>query len=455
MNALLAFLLAISLLVAVHEFGHYWVARRLGVKVLKFSIGFGRPLLRWTRGADRTEYVLAWLPLGGFVQMLDEREGPVAATELHRAFNRQVLWRRSAIVAAGPLFNLLFAVLAYWLVFVLGSTGLKPVVGEVYAGSLAERAGIRVGDQWLAVAGKDTPTWDSVLYQLMASGVAEGRVGVRLLAASGDERTHELDLRPLFRQQEQPDILDFLGIAVRKPVLPAVLGTITSGGAAQRAGLQPGDRVLRVDGEPVADWPDWVKRVRAGAGQTLSVEIERDSRRLMLPLSPDSKQDRGETYGFIGAGVKVPDNYRDEYFVLQRFGPLDGLAAALQRTADLSWMTLRVIGKMLVGEVSLHNLSGPITIADAAGKTAGYGYEAFLKFLAVVSVSLGVLNLLPIPVLDGGHLVYFFIEWLRGAPLSEAVMEWTQKIGILLLAGLMALALTMDINRLLGGGLGG
>ncbi len=448
---LLAFAVAIGILVSVHEFGHFWVARRLGIRVLRFSIGFGRALWRRQRAPDEPEYVLAAIPLGGYVKMLDEREGEVDPAEAHRAFNRQSLWVRSAVVVAGPLFNLLFAVLALWAVFMLGETGVRPLVGQVAPGSVAAEAGFRPGEEIEAVNGEPAPIWGMVMQALAEASVSGGPVRVRVRGADGAPVEHVLPAGALGDMSEQPDVLKRIGITPNRPRVPPVFGEVLPGEPAAQAGLRPGDRIVSADGQPMTDWGDWVAYVQSHPGQPIHLLIARDGAFRKIELIPATRRLGERTIGRIGAVNRpLPESETARYRVDYRLGPLAALGSAVTRTADYSWLTLKVIGRILSGRASVHNLSGPLSIADAAGRTASYGLVYFLKFLAVVSISLGVLNLLPVPVLDGGHLVYFLIEAVRGSPVPDSWMEQGQRIGIILLAALMGLAFYVDISRYFG-----
>ena len=445
-----SFLVALAILISVHEFGHFWVARRLGVKVLRFSIGFGRPLLRRQRDPDSTEYVLAGIPLGGYVKMLDEREGEVPPDQLHLAFNRQPLWKRSAIVAAGPFFNFAFAILVYWAIFATGETGLRPVIGAVTPDSIAAEAGFQSGDELLRIGDRKSPTWDSAVFALMAGALGHEDLPVRVRDASGVEQERRISGEQLAELPEDPNLLERLGLGPLRPSLPPVIGELTPGEPAEQAGLRVGDRVLAVNGTPVEDWREWVELVRKSPGSQMRVEIERNGERLELPVTPREIVADGAPIGRIGAGVQARDDLLDPYRVEVRYGPLDALFQSVHKTLDMSQLMLRVMGHMLVGQASVENLSGPITIAETAGRTASYGLGYFIKFLAVVSISLGVLNLLPIPVLDGGHLLYFLIEGVKGSPLSERAQLQGQRIGVALLAALMTLAFYVDLSQLFG-----
>jgi regulator of sigma E protease len=449
LHTILSFIVVLAILIAVHEFGHFWVARRLGVKVLRFSIGFGRPLVRWVGRRDGTEYVLAGIPLGGYVKMLDEREEEVDPAEAHRAFNRQKLWRRAAIVLAGPLFNLFFAVLLYWGILVIGDTGSRALIGTVATGSIAAEAGLEAGDELLRVGDRPTPTWEAAVFALMAEALDGRDLPVRIRDAEGDERTYVLNGRALAALPEDPAILGNLGLAPARPLLPPVLGEVIPGEAAAAAGLQTGDRILDTNDKPVTSWDAWVAMVRDHPGQTLRVRIARGGQELNLALTPRTAPGPTGEIGRVGAGVEVPEELLAQYRTVVRLGPVDALGAAVAKTADMSWLMLKVMGRMLTGQASIENLSGPISIAESAGRSASHGWSYFIKFLAVVSISLGVLNLLPIPVLDGGHLLFFLVEAIKGGPLSEQIQMQGQRIGVALLAILMSLAFFVDIQRLL------
>jgi regulator of sigma E protease len=445
-----SFVVALAILIAVHEFGHFWVARKLGVKVLRFSIGFGRPLWRHQARDGETEYVIAAIPLGGYVKMLDEREAPVDAADRERAFNRQSLPVRSAIVVAGPLFNFIFAIFAFWLIFVMGDIGLKPLVGEVEPDSRAEQAGFLPGDEILEVGEQKTPSWENVVYSLLAQSLDQTSLPIRVLSESGLERQRMLDTRDLQTLAEEGKVLENLGLKPDRPTFPPVIGEVLSGEPAERAGLLTGDRILSVDGTTVESWPQWVEYVQARPEQTLQLEIERAGEILTLPITTAVMGEGEKAYGRIGAGVDAPDELMEGYRSLVRYGPVDAVGHAFTKTWDMSLLMLRMLGKMVIGEVSVKNLSGPISIADTAGKSASFGLVYFIKFLAVVSVSLGVLNLLPIPVLDGGHLFFFLIEAVKGGPLPERFVEQGQKIGMMILLVIMSIAFYVDLNRYLG-----
>ena len=449
----IAFVVAIGVLVTVHEFGHFWVARRLGVKVLRFSVGFGRALWSRRHGEDGTEYVIAAVPLGGYVKMLDESEGEVAEHERHRAFNRQPLPARVAVVVAGPAFNFLFAILAYWCMYMIGIEGLRPMVAEVAPGSVAERAGFQAGDEVRSVQGGEVVTWQSAVQSILAASLDGGSVAVEVVDASGRRRERVADLGAVALDDlTRGRFFDRLGLEPDRPVVPAVIGWIEPGRPAERDGLRGGDHVVRAGGGTVADWSDWVRIVRERPGETFLVVVERDGAELAIRLTPDVEQAAdGSRFGRIGAGAREPDEgLIERFYVTERDNPWSALVKGITKTGEVSWLTLRMIWKMLLLEVSVENLSGPIGIAEYAGTSAQFGLSRFLEFLGIVSVSLGILNLLPIPLLDGGHLLYYAVEFIRGRPVSEASRFAAQRLGIALLVGLMGLALYNDLARLLG-----
>jgi regulator of sigma E protease len=445
-TTLVAFVIAISILVTVHEFGHFWVARRLGVKVLRFSIGFGSPL--WSRiGQDGVEYVVAAIPLGGYVKMLDEREGDVDPSERHLAFNRQGKSVRAAIVVAGPVLNFLFAILAYWLVFTVGETGMRPVVGQVEPSTVAAEAGFLSGDEIVKVGDQDTASWEQALYALMAAAVDGDDIPVRVKRKGEGEESLLLSGDSLAALIKNDDgVFEKLGL---KPMrLPAVIGELVPGEAAEKAGLKVGDRVVSVNEKSLASWGDWVEMIRANPGAEMRLLVVRADGTLPINMKVGEVMKDGAPQGRIGAGVQIEDDYFERMSSTVRYEPWVALGMSIKKTGKLSLLTLKVMWRMVTGNASVHNLSGPITIAQTAGKTAEYGFIQFVKFLALVSVSLGVLNLLPIPILDGGHLLYILVEAIRGRPLSDEILEGVQKVGLALLLSLMLLAFYVDIIRL-------
>lgn len=450
-QSIAAFIVAIGVLVTIHEFGHYWVARKMGVKVLRFSIGFGKPLWIKKAGIDQTEYVIASIPLGGYVKMLDEREGEVPESEINRAFNRKSVWQRFAIVAAGPVFNFIFAIVAYYLIFLAGVTGIKPVIGEVVNPSPAYSAGIKYQDTILSVNGMETITWEKARFTLLEESIDRGAINLVVQGIDQQIVQKNLDISGLrLLQDEQIDLLGELGISMWRPDIPPVIDEVIPGGAAETAGLIADDEILALDGQKIRNVNQWVEMIRAHPEQVLTLNVLRDGSKHELQIIPRKKQDNGSSYGFIGVKnrIEIPAEIRQEMEVLERYGPLSALTESLDKTWRMSWLTLKVLGKLVIGEASVKNLSGPITIARYAGLSASIGLEQFLGFLAIISISLGVLNLLPIPILDGGHLFYYLIEMVKGSPVSEATEIVGQKIGLALLIGLMSIAIYNDLSRL-------
>jgi len=445
-----SFIVALGILITVHEFGHYWVARRAGVKVLRFSVGFGRPLWKRVAGADQTEYVIAAIPLGGYVKMLDEREGNVSEQDLPRAFNRQPLSKRFAIVAAGPIFNFIFAIAAYWLMFMIGVPGIKPIIGQVADTSIAQQAGLKTGDQIITIDGDDAPTWSVARIKLIAKSLDESVVELQVLDQDQRSRIVNLDLTTITPDIKDGQILVALGIAPPRPNIPAVIGRLIDNGRALDAGLQAGDKVLFANKQPIEHWSHWVDYVRARPEQVIEIEVDRGGVVINLTLTPARVVTKeGEEIGRIGAAPVIPESLIPDHLrAFVQYSVFDSFVASCERTWDMSALTLRMIGKMLSGSVSLDNLSGPITIAKYAGYTASAGLVSFLAFLAIVSISLGVLNLLPIPLLDGGHLMFYIIELIKGSPLAENIEAVFQRVGILFLGLLMSIAIFNDFSRL-------
>ncbi|MCO7569864.1 sigma E protease regulator RseP [Pseudomonas chlororaphis] len=440
-------LVALGVLVTFHEFGHFWVARRCGVKVLRFSVGFGMPLLRWhdRRG---TEFVIAAIPLGGYVKMLDEREGDVAVEELDQSFNRKSVRQRIAIVAAGPIANFLLALVFFWGLAMLGSQQVRPVIGDVEAGSIAAQAGLAAGQEIIAIDGEPTSGWAAVNLQLVRRLGESGalQVLVREQGATA-ESPRQLVLDKWLKGADEPDPIRSLGIRPWRPALPPVLAELDPKGPAQAAGLKSGDRLLALDGQSLNDWQQVVDWVRMHPGSKIVLQVERDGARVEIPVTLASRGESKAPSGYLGAGVKAVD-WPPEMLREVSYGPLEAIREGARRTWTMSVLTLESLKKMLFGELSVKNLSGPITIAKVAGASAQSGIADFLNFLAYLSISLGVLNLLPIPVLDGGHLLFYLIEWARGRPLSDRVQGWGIQIGISLVVGVMLLALVNDLGRL-------
>ncbi len=503
--AIVAFIVAIGVLVSIHEFGHFWVARRLGFKVLRFSVGFGRPLLRWQErepgdgrwrfaripatqplpdqesaaaslSSPPTEYWLSSIPLGGYVKLLDEREGPVPAQDAHRAFTRRPVPHRIAVLLAGPGFNFLFAIVAYWVMFVSGVPGIKAIIGPVAAGSIAAEAGLLQDQEIVSIGDRDTPTWEAAVLGILDELLGDGVIDMTVREPSGATRRIELDVRGSEAELTEPGaLLTGLGFAPG-PIRPAVLGDLTPGLAAERAGLRPGDRVLRLDGQDINGFNELVAAVRVRPGETVTALVERSGRELTVEIEigevivqgeelsvevesgevfrQGSGQGSGqdERRGLIGAAenVEVIRAIAESVSITERYGVLEALPKGVAKTWEMSVLTVRMLGRMIVGDVSVRNISGPINIAAYAGDSAQAGLGSFLSFLSIVSISLGILNLLPVPLLDGGQIVYQLAEVVKGSPLSERAMIFGQQLGLLLLVVLMSFAFYNDLSRIFG-----
>ena len=447
-GAAAAFVVAVGILVAVHEFGHFWVARRLGVRVLRFSIGFGRPV--WTRlGADGTEYAIGILPLGGYVKMLDAHDGELPAAERAQAFNTKPLWARSAVVLAGPAFNFLFAALAWWLVYMIGIAALKAVVGEVTPGSLAARAGLEPGDAVVAIEGREARTWSAVLAATLGEALDRDRIEVRWSTPDGGTGAGDLDLRGVdLDALTRGSFFETLGVEPAMPSSPPLIGAVNAGEPAALAGMRPGDLVTKALHVPIGTWSEWVRFVRARPGVEFPVEVLRAGERLVLTVRPAAAESGGETIGRIGAALHEDARSSDDWYVTDRHTPWAAAERAVARTWEITSLTVGLLWKMVRLELSSEHLSGPITIARYARDSADGGLTRFLEFLAIVSVSLGILNLLPIPVLDGGHLLIHLAEAVKGGPLSPRTMFLGYQAGLVALVGLMGLALYNDLMRL-------
>lgn len=457
------FIVAIGVLVTFHEYGHYWVARKAGVKVLRFSVGFGKPLISWRRKTaegDDIEYVIAAIPLGGYVKMLDEREGSVDEADRARAFNNQSIAKRFAIVFAGPAFNFILAIALYWIVFMMGTTVDRPFVGETKAESVAEQAGFQVKDEVLMVGDTPIRSWNEFRLEILDQGLDGGNLPIQVRDADGIEHTRTLPLGDMRLLENEGDIFEHIGFAQWWPEMPAVIGGVVEEGAAANAGLQKGDVILQVDGQPIDRWLSLVHIIREKPNTAMQFRIERDAEQLDLTVIPQSRKVQSDDksgnkdseqvseQGFIGAYQHIPEDIRQMLTSRIEYTPLQAVDRAIIKTWDMSTLTLRVLWKMISGEAALSNISGPITIATYAGVTASIGLVSFFSFLAVISVSLGVLNLLPIPMLDGGHLFYYLIEMVKGSPVSEAFEIRGQQVGIVILALLMSVAIFNDIQRL-------
>jgi regulator of sigma E protease len=451
LHTIVAFIIALGLLIVVHEFGHYLVARWCGVKVLRFSVGFGRALFTRRLGKDQTEWVIAAIPFGGYVKMLDEREAPVEPGEVHRAFNRQSVWRRFGIVVAGPLANFLFAIAAYAGLFMYGLPEARPVLGTPPEGTMAAAAGLRPGDTVRAVDGEPVTTWQELRWRVLQSALQRAVVRLDVVNEKGHLNTLTLDLRSFPTDDVESDALERVGLRLYRPPLEPVIGQVMRGGAAERAGLEPGDRVVLADGKPVETWDALVAVVQSRPETPLALKIDRGGTSQTIEVVPAAVSAGGKRIGRINAAPQVPASHADRMLIRVQHGVGESLWKAVMKTGDIAVFSLKMLGKMLVGEVSWKHLSGPVTIADFAGQSAQMGWVSYLTFLALISISLGVLNLLPIPLLDGGHLMYYVIEIVKGKPVSERAMELGQRVGLALLLVMMAFAFYNDLNRLLTG----
>lgn len=441
-----AFLLALGILIAVHEYGHFWVARRCGVYVEKFSIGFGKALWRKV-GKDGTEYTLAMIPLGGYVKMLDERVEPVESERRHMAFNNKKLWQRSAIVAAGPMANFVFAIFAYWVVYLIGVPAVKPVIGEIAPQSIAAKAGIEGGMELKTVSGIKTAEWESV-NMAMISHIGDKEMVVTVTApGTSYEVVKHLDLSDWSFDPESERVLTTLGITPYSPKITLVISQLVEDGAAISAGLRLNDEIIAIGGESVTEWQQVVDAVRSHPQQMLTMVVLRDGVPVSLSLTPEAKAEGDELVGYAGFAPNV-DPWPESYRINLQYGPIEAVGKAAEKTWQLVTLTFDMVTKLVTGDVAMKNLSGPISIAKGAGMTADYGMVYFLGFLALISVNLGIVNLLPLPVLDGGHLMFFAIEAVTRRPVSERVQDIGYRVGSAILVALMAVALFNDFTRL-------
>jgi regulator of sigma E protease len=452
LTAILTFIVAIGILVAVHEFGHFWVARRLGIKVLRFSIGFGKPLWQRVGGKDQVEYVIAAIPLGGYVKLLDEREGTVPASEAHRSFNRAPVWKRIAVLLAGPVFNLIFAVAMYWVLFTAGQPTLKPIIGEVTVNSFAASAGLRYEDTILSVNGKPVETLEAAMLGTLDDLIDDGTIAMRVRGIDGGERDVIMQTGEKRRALTQADtMLQGLGFDFWRPRVAADVGQLVEDGAAEKAGLVVGDRIVRIGQQDVSDFQQLVQLVTPSANQQITFTVERAGQTLELPVTVGESIENGASVGRIGvypSGKILDSNIkREDMLAVQKYGPLAAVGEAAAKTWDTSIFTLKIVGRIVTGDVSLKNISGPIAIAETTGFAARQGWRPFVNTLALISISLGVLNLLPIPILDGGQIVYQLAELVKGKPVSERAQLFGQQIGIAVLILMMSLAFYNDIAR--------
>ncbi|MDX2411507.1 MAG: RIP metalloprotease RseP [Woeseiaceae bacterium] len=442
--SVLAFVVAISILVTIHEYGHYIVGRWAGMKVLRFSVGFGKPVWTWVRGKDRTEFCISAIPLGGYVRFLDGREGPVDPEDEGRAFDHRPIPARIAVLLAGPLFNFLFAIFAYWVLFLNGIPTLQPAVGDVEPQSYAARAGLEFGDKIVAVGEVDTDDWESTLVNIFDQLVGDGRVPLTLESEDGRQRRALIMVGEDASRLTEPNML-FEGLGFKPWQPPAVIAELTEGGAAAAAGMAVGDRIVSIDGNGISNYSDLIEVVVARPDEPVSVVYFRDGRQLEIDVVLGRQEVEGEVRGLLG--VRGSNDYGD-YAHLRKFGPIESVTQATQRTWTSTVFTLRMLGRMVTGDVSIKNISGPINIAQYAGSSARRGVNEYLAFLALISISLGVLNLLPVPVLDGGQIVFQSIELVKGSPLSERSQIIGQQFGIFALILLMSFAFYNDIVRI-------
>ncbi|MRR50178.1 MAG: RIP metalloprotease RseP [Rhodocyclaceae bacterium] len=446
-----AFVLALGILIFFHELGHFLAARACGVKVLKFSVGFGRSLLSRRFGADGTEWTLAIFPLGGYVRMLDEREGPVEAHEAHRAFNRQSVWRRIIVVAAGPAANFVLAILLYWVLFIHGVEELRPWLGQPPVGTPAAVAEVQEGDLVRTVNGQPVLTWAELRWEVLKAGADHQPVTLETLSVKNQIAFRRLATDVVQFDKGEGDPLAGLGLRLRRPLLPPVIGKIMPGSVAEVAGLRVMDRFLAVNGQDVHHWHEVADVIRRSAGREVVLVFEREGRQLEIRVVPAEVAEGKEHIGRIGMQAWDDPNRKDDMTITVSYGMFAAVGKAMAQTWETSVFSLVMMGRMITGDVSWKNLSGPVTIADIAGQSARLGFAHYIKFIALISLSLGVLNLLPIPILDGGHLMYYLAEIIKGGPLSERAMEIGQQIGLVILGLLMAFAFYNDINRLISG----
>ena len=451
LQAIVFFIISVSVLITFHEFGHFWIARFFNVKILRFSIGIGRSIYIKRFGKDQTEFSIGILPLGGYVKMLDDREGEVTEEEKKREFNSKPIWQRFCIVLAGPIFNFIFAIFIYSIIYSIGVNALKPIIGDVEPSSISEESGFVKGQEILAINGTKTPTWPTVIDSLVGNIVSENIVSIDVINADGDKQALNLNLANIsIDEMADGNLLNKLGLSIVKFELPAIIGEIEKNSPAEASRLLKNDRIIAINSNLINSWGELVEIIKGNPGEYLNVEILRDKTLINIQLKPENYQLDDENIGRIGVRPAINNDLYDSYYALEQYSIHLAILRAFHKTWEMSVLTLKVLAKMITGDASVKNLSGPISIAKYAGQSASIGMIQLLTFLAIVSISLGVLNLLPIPLLDGGHLVYYVIEFITGKPVSDSIQITGQQIGLVLLLGLMGLALYNDFVRLLG-----
>ena len=451
LQAIVFFIISVGVLITFHEFGHFWVARFFNVKILRFSIGIGRSIYTKRFGKDQTEFSIGLLPLGGYVKMLDDREGEVTEEEKKREFNSKPIWQRFCIVLAGPIFNFIFAIFMYSIIYSIGVNALKPIIGDVEPSSISEESGFVKGQEILAINGIKTPTWPTVVDSLVSNIVSENIVSIDVINADGDKQALNLNLSNISIDEiADGNLLNKLGLSIVKFELPAIIGEIEKNSPAEASRLLKNDRIIAINSNLINSWGELVEIIKGNPGEYLNVEILRDETLINIQLKPENYQLDDENIGRIGVRPAIDNDLYDSYYALEQYSIHLAILRAFHKTWEMSVLTLKVLAKMITGDASVKNLSGPISIAKYAGQSASIGMTQLLTFLAIVSISLGVLNLLPIPLLDGGHLVYYVIEFITGKPVSDSIQITGQQIGLVLLLGLMGLALYNDFVRLLG-----
>ena len=449
LQAIVFFVISVGVLITFHEFGHFWVARFFNVKILRFSIGIGRSIYAKRFGKDQTEFSIGLLPLGGYVKMLDDREGEVTEEEKKREFNSKPIWQRFCIVLAGPIFNFIFAIFIYSIIYSIGVNALKPIIGDIEPSSISEKFGFVKGQEILAINGTKTPTWPTAIDSLVKHTIFGNTVNI-VVESNGKKQNLSLDLSKIkIDKISDGNLLNELGLSAIKLKIPPIIGMIEENGPAEASRLLKNDKIIAVNGNLIESWDEWVSIIQQNPNELLNTEVLRNDVLVYIQLTPENFQADGTNIGRIGAGPSISDDLYDSYFTLEQYSLHLAILRAFDKTWEMSVLTLKVLAKIITGDAAVKNLSGPISIAKYAGQSASIGMIAFLTFLAIVSVSLGVLNLLPIPLLDGGHLVYYIIEFITGKPVSDSIQIVGQQIGLVLLLGLMGIALYNDFSRLL------